>query len=126
MVAPMYRSRSKKRDQVRVPGGKTVTHYKRKKPGENHSGRCGNALPGVPNYIPSEMKDLSKSEKTPERPYAGVLCSGCTEKLFKYKTRFEVKHKHSEFADMELRRDLTIEKYLPATWWDSLQNPQKK
>jgi large subunit ribosomal protein L34e len=121
MVAPMYRSRSKKRRQVRTPGGKTVTHYKRKKPKENHCGRCGKPLQGVPNYIPSEMKELGKSEKVPERPYAGVLCTGCVEKLIRYKTRFEVKSKYPEFKDLDVVRDLTIEKFLPAAWWDGLQ-----
>lgn len=121
MVAPRYRSRSKKRRQVRIPGGKTVIRYKRKKPSRNHCGRCGKPLSGVPNYIPSEMGKLGKSKKIPERPYAGVLCNECVERLFRYKTRFEVRFKYPEFKDMELKRDLTIERFLPITWWDSLQ-----
>jgi large subunit ribosomal protein L34e len=121
MTAPKHRSRSRKRRQVKTPGGETVTHYKKKKPSENHCGRCGKTLQGVPNKTPSKMKKLSKSMKTPERPYAGILCNKCMEKLFRYKTRFEVKYRYTEYADMELKRDLTIEKYLTTTWWDNLQ-----
>ncbi len=121
MVAPRYRSRSKKRRQVRTPGGKTVTHYKRKKPKRHHCGRCGKPLPGVPNYIPSEMRKLNKSKKIPDRPYAGVLCNECVERLFRYKTRFEAKFKYPELKDLDLKRDLTIEKFLPSNWWDGLQ-----
>ena len=121
MTAPQYRSRSKKRKPVRLPGGKTEVHYKQKKPGKHKCGRCGKPRSGVPNAVPAKMKKLSKSEKIPERPYAGVLCTECTERLFRYKTRFEVKYRYSEFADMELKRDLTIERFLPTTWWDGLQ-----
>jgi large subunit ribosomal protein L34e len=124
MTAPKNRSRSRKRRQVKTPGGETVTHYKKKKPGKHHCGRCGKTLQGVLNKTPAEMKKLSKSKKIPERPYAGILCDKCMEKLFRYKTRFEVKHKYPEFTDMEFKRDLTIEKYLTTTWWDNLQKKE--
>ena len=117
MVAPMYRSRSKKRRSIRTPGGKSVIHYKKKKVSKHHCGRCGNALSGVPNAIPSVIGKMSKSERIPERPYAGVLCSDCTEKLMRYTTKFEVKFGYPEFADMDFKRDLTIEKFLPRGWW---------
>lgn len=122
MVAPRLRSRSKKRVYRRTPGGKTVIHYKRKKPNKHKCGRCGKPLSGVPNAIPSRIRKMRKSERVPKRPYAGILCSDCTEKLFRYRTRFEVKFNYPEFADMDLRRDLTIEKFLPRGWWDRIKN----
>ncbi len=124
MVAPQYRSRSKKRKKVKVPGGATVTHYKKKKPSKHVCGRCGKPLTGVPNKIPSELKKLSKTEKIPKRPYAGVLCTECTDKLFRYRTRFEAKNNYPEYTDLEIRRDLTIERYLPLNWWDNLSNKE--
>ena len=120
MVAPMYRSRSKKRRSIRTPGGKSVIHYKKKKVSKHHCGRCGNALSGVPNAIPSAIGKMSKSERIPERPYAGVLCSDCTEALMRYTTKFEVKFGYPEFADMDFKRDLTIEKFLPRGWWTEI------
>ncbi|MEA3255668.1 MAG: 50S ribosomal protein L34e [Candidatus Altiarchaeota archaeon] len=120
MVKPMLRSRSKKKVQRRTPGGKTVTHYKKKKPGKQHCGRCAKILTGVPNTIPSKVRELSKSKRVPTRPYAGVLCAKCVEDLIRYTTRFEVKYGYPEFSEMELRRDLTIEKFLARGWFDSM------
>lgn len=120
MVKPMLRSRSKKKVQRRTPGGRTVTHYKKKKPAKQKCGRCGRLLSGVPNTIPSEVRKLSKSERVPTRPYAGVLCAKCVEDLVRYTTRFEVKFNYPEFSGMDLMRDLTIEKFLPRGWFDSI------
>lgn len=120
MVKPMLRSRSKKRVQRRTPGGKIVTHYKKEKPGKQKCGRCGKLLSGVPNAVPLDVRKMSKSERVPTRPYAGVLCPRCTEDLVRYSTRFEVKFNYPEFSEMGLMRDLTIEKFLPRGWFDSI------
>lgn len=120
MVKPMLRSRSKKKVQRRTPGGRTVTHYKQKKTGKRQCGRCNKLLAGVPNTAPSKVRELSKSRRVPTRPYAGVLCAKCVEDLVRYITRFEVKYSYPDFSEMELRRDLTIEKFLPKGWFDSL------
>ena len=65
---------------VKVPGGKTVVHYKKKKPGKAHCSECGALLPGIPRELPTKMKNIPKTAKRPERPYGGVLCSKCTRK----------------------------------------------
>jgi large subunit ribosomal protein L34e len=70
------RSRSFRRIYVKTPGGRTVIHYKRRKPGRAKCG-CGAVLMGAPRGIPSVMRKLSKTEKRPERPFGGVLCSKC-------------------------------------------------
>jgi len=120
MVAPRYRSRSKKRKHKTTPGGKQVTHYDRKKPGRNHCGRCGKALSGAPSGIPSKIRGMSRSQRAPKRPYGGVLCTGCVETLERYVTKFEIKFNYPEFNDMELGRDLTIEKFLPKGWYEEM------
>ncbi|HEX55117.1 MAG: 50S ribosomal protein L34e [Candidatus Altiarchaeales archaeon] len=122
MVEPRLRSRSLKRVQRRTPGGRTVTHYRREKPNKHRCGRCGKILNGVSNDIPSRIRKLSKSEKVPTRRYAGVLCANCLERLIRYETRFEVKFRYPEFKDIELRRDLTLEKFLPRGWWQDISS----
>jgi len=87
MVKRRLRSRSLKRTQKKVPGGRTVTHYKKKKPGKARCARCGKPLQGVPRKNPAELKKLSKTEKRPERPYGGNLCSECMRKVFREKVR---------------------------------------
>ncbi len=120
MVAPQYRSRSKKRVSRRMPGGKTVLHYKQGKPDKNHCGRCGKPMQGVPNANPSKMRKMSRSERIPTRIYAGILCADCTESLMRYITRSEAKFGYPEFSDMEIQRDLTIEKFLPRGWFSGI------
>jgi len=120
MVKPMLRSRSRKKVKKRVPGGRTVTHFREGKPKRKVCGRCGKQLSGVPSAVSSVMRNLAKSEKVPTRPYAGVLCPDCVERLVAYATRFEVKHNYPDYSEMELQRDLTIERFLPKGWFDSL------
>jgi len=120
MVAPRFRTRSKKVKKVRTPGARTVIHYKQEKPKRQHCARCGRALSGVPNDIPVRVKKLAKSQRSPTRHHGGVLCGNCTEVIERYKTLFEAKFNYPDFADMEVHRDLTIEKYLPPGWWKSV------
>ena len=77
MPQPYKRSRSLRRVYVKVPGGKTKLHYRKRKPGKAHCGTCGALLKGVPRERPNKMSNLPKTKKRPERPYAGNLCSKC-------------------------------------------------
>ena len=65
---------------VKVPGGRTVVHFKKKKPGKAKCGSCGKILAGVPRERPHKMKKMAKTKKRPERPYGGNLCSACMRK----------------------------------------------
>ncbi|MEM2918398.1 MAG: 50S ribosomal protein L34e [Candidatus Altiarchaeota archaeon] len=112
--------------KVKTPSGKLVIREKKKKPKRAHCGRCGKQLGGVESKSVAEMRKLAKSKKIPTRPYAGVLCNNCLESLLRYKVRFEAKFSNPEFKDLELHRDLTIEKFLPRGWFASLQNLQEK
>jgi len=78
MVAGRFKSRTFRRIKVKTPGGKTVTHYRKRKPSKPQCSQCGDVLKGVPRERPYKMARLSKSQKRPERPYGGVLCSKCT------------------------------------------------
>lgn len=77
MPEPYKRSRSLRRLQVKVPGGRTALHYKERKPGKAQCSNCGALLKGVPRERSLKMSKLPKTKKRPERPYGGNLCSRC-------------------------------------------------
>lgn len=87
MVRRMLRSRSLKRRQTKVPGGRTVTHYRRRKPSDAKCANCGKDLKGVPRLRSFILRKLPKTKKRPERPYGGNLCSKCMREVFREKVR---------------------------------------
>ena len=87
MVRRALRSRSLKRRQMKVPGGRTVTHFRRKKPSIAKCAKCGKDLKGVPRLRVNALKKLPKTKKRPERPYGGNLCSKCMREVFREKVR---------------------------------------
>ncbi|RUM47877.1 MAG: 50S ribosomal protein L34e [Hyperthermus sp.] len=90
MPRPMYRSRSLRRVYVRLPGGRTVVHYERRRPKQARCAVCGRPLNGVPRLRPSALRKLPLTKKRPERMYGGVLCAVCLEKLLKKSIRLHV------------------------------------
>ena len=87
MPEPYKRSRTLRRLQVKTPSGKTIVHYKERKPAKAKCGKCGNLINGVPRERNVKMRNMSKSFKRPERPYGGNLCSKCTRLLIIQKAR---------------------------------------
>lgn len=81
MIVP----RSTKRFKVKTPGGKTVIHFKRRRPSYGTCKNCGKKLNRAKLDI-SEIRKLSKTEKRPERPFP-ELCSRCMREYFKEKVR---------------------------------------
>lgn len=77
MPRPSRRSRSLRRIQVKNPKNNKLVYAKRK-PAKAHCANCGIVLPGVASERKSIMSKLSKTEKRPERPFGGKLCSKCT------------------------------------------------
>ncbi len=67
---------------VKTPGGKTAMHYRRKKPAKAHCASCGKVLSGVPHGLSYQIRALPKTQRRPERPYGGVLCSPCMRAKF--------------------------------------------
>ena len=87
MVRRALRSRSLRRVKVKTPGGRVVTHFKKKKPQAAHCAGCGDVLKGVPRERSFKMQKMAKTKKRPERAYGGVLCSKCSRALFKEKAK---------------------------------------
>jgi len=73
--------------QVRTTTGKIIFRNKKKKVGVAKCAVCGKPLHGVPKLRKSEMRRWRKTEKRPERPYGGYLCSVCSRELFRDKAR---------------------------------------
>ena len=91
MVAPRFRSRTFRRIHVRLPGGSTVLRHERRAPGKAQCGMCGEVLKGVARGLPYQIGKLAKTERRPERPYGGNLCSKCMRKVMVEKARAMVK-----------------------------------
>jgi len=80
MPAPRLRSTSLRKVSKRLPGGRTVIHFSKKKPKAAICTGCGDVLKAVPRVLPYKMKNIAKTKKRPQRPYGGVLCSRCMRK----------------------------------------------
>ena len=87
MVRRALRSKSLRKVKVKTPGGDTVTHYRKRKPSKAHCGNCGRVLSGVARARQTELKNMAKTKKRPERPYGGNLCSKCMRSLIVEKAR---------------------------------------
>lgn len=74
MVHGAFKSRSKIRVSKRIPSGKSVTHYREKKPGKATS-PTGKQLPGTVRGTKNQIRKFTKTERRPSRPYGGVLSS---------------------------------------------------
>ena len=82
-----HKSRTLRRVFVRTPGARTVLHYRKRLPPVMKCANCKKNLKGVPRGLPSKIRNMSKSSRTPERPFGGNLCSACTRALLKEKAR---------------------------------------
>ncbi len=87
---PRHASRSMKQARVRTPGGRIVTHYGYKTHSKHTCAVCKKELHGKPRGRPIEIRSLFKSERKPERPFGGMLCSRDTRMVLSY--RAKVKH----------------------------------
>ena len=75
------RSLKKPRRAIRTPGGRIVYHHRHKRHSAARCSRCGaplNATPTGSRYIMSKM---TYSQRRPNRPYGGNLCSRCLREL---------------------------------------------
>lgn len=77
--------RSTKRYKVKASGGRTFTHFKEKKPDYARCKKCDAKL-NRSKLTVKELKNMSKTEKRPERPFPD-LCSRCMREHFKDKVR---------------------------------------
>lgn len=82
MPAPRYRSRTLRRVFVKTPGGDVRLHYEKRKHAKKRCYNCGKVLSGVDTGLKYKIKNLSKTQKVPSRPYGGLLCSKCTREKY--------------------------------------------
>jgi len=87
MTKPSLRTRSKKRNLLRLPGGRVKTRFKREKVNVLRCSRCGGILHGGSRLIPSKLGKLSTSEKRVERMFGGHLCHSCLREALKASIR---------------------------------------
>lgn len=87
MPAGRFRSRTFRRVQRKVPGGRTAFHYRKRAPGPAKCVECGALLNAVPRARPYKMSNMAKSLKRPQRLYGGVLCSKCSRNRIKDRIR---------------------------------------
>lgn len=72
--------RSRRMIFVKVPGGRTVVHFKERKPKRARCAGCGAVLGGTIRERPYKMANMAKSKKRPSRVYGGYLCTKCVRK----------------------------------------------
>ena len=71
----------------RTPSGKIKIHKRKERPALAKCANCKSPLQGIQRKIPSEFKKLSASERRPDRPYGGYLCSSCSREVFRERIR---------------------------------------
>ena len=81
MPKPHQRSTSLRKVKKKLPGGGLKQVFLRRKPKKAVCASCRKPLSGVARGRPYKIKKLAKTQRRPERPYGGVLCSSCTRKL---------------------------------------------
>ncbi len=81
------KSRTFRRVYIKTPGGKTKISYRKREPSKARCAICGSILHGVARGRKNKIKKLSKTQKRPERPYAGVFCSRCVKEKIIQKAR---------------------------------------
>ena len=83
MAEGKIKSRTFRRVKVKTPGNKVRVQYRKRKPKQAKCAGCGKALHGIPRERPYKMRNMPKTQKRPERPFGGVLCSACMRKKIK-------------------------------------------
>lgn len=86
MTQSKTKSRTFARKKVRTING-TKTVYERRKPKVGSCHVTGETLKGVPRVLPVRMKNMSKTEKRPQRPFGGVLSSKASREELKKRAR---------------------------------------
>lgn len=86
MLPAKTKSRSFRRKHVRVTSGTKLT-YHRRAPKQPVCAVTGKKLHGVPRKTTTELKNMPKTHKRPQRPFGGVLSSEASREVHKTKAR---------------------------------------
>ncbi len=87
MVSGKHKSNSMRKVFVKAPGNTVKVHYRGRKPSKAVCSVYGTPLPGVARGTSTELKNMPKTKKRPERPYGGVLSSKALRDKMKQKAR---------------------------------------
>ena len=87
MPRPSERSRSKRRVQKKMPGGRTRQSYAARRPKVHKCSECSLELKGMPRLMPNKAKNSPRSKKTVNRPYGGFLCARCAREKIRKEAR---------------------------------------
>jgi len=87
MPQPHLRTRSKKRLNVTLPGGRKWVHHKKEKASTPLCHMCGRPLAGLPSLSTVQMRKLNRSKRRVWRPYGGNLCHNCLKNAVKHAAR---------------------------------------
>lgn len=93
-----------KRVRIKTPSGRSVFHIRRERHGTADCAVCGTVLLGVRTGSKAEMGKLSRSERRPERPFGGVLCSACTRNIISLRARVKFKEISKDDVPVSLRK----------------------
>ncbi len=80
MTKPRHRARTFRRVKVKLPGNNVILTYRDRTKRKPSCLTCGDVLKGIPHKITANMRKLTKSQRTVNRPYGGKLCSKCMRK----------------------------------------------
>jgi len=83
MTKIIHKSRSLRRVFKKLPGNKVTIHYEPRAPSKPKCAVCGKPLAGVARVRPYKAQTMAKTQKRPERPYGGNLCSACARERIK-------------------------------------------
>lgn len=87
MPQPHLRTRSRKRLNVKLPGGENRLHYRASGISPLLCTICDKPLAGIPHGAQKEMRKLNRSKKRIWRPYGGQICHNCLKNALKQAVR---------------------------------------
>ncbi len=76
-----------KKVKIRSPSGNAMLRRRRERVAAAKCANCKSPLHGLQRKTQSGFKKLSLSERRPERPYGGCLCSNCSRDIFRERAR---------------------------------------
>lgn len=87
MPQPHLRTRSRKRLNTKLPGGRGQIHYKKEKTTAPICFVCGQPLAGTPRGGSTEIRKLNRTKRRIWRPFGGQVCHNCLKVALKQAVR---------------------------------------
>ncbi len=94
----------------KTPGNRVATHKRREKTSKHNCALCGAVLHGVKRGTNSQIRKSKKSQRRPERPYGGQLCTRCTRKVIVLKAKVRFGLVKPEDIPLSLRSFVEVKK----------------